>query len=73
MKLNPFQIAIQGLGYQAAMVALQGLLQFVAVELLNNEQAGGGERHRKTTRAAPNWLPVLPVDEEDTLIYFGLL
>lgn len=71
--MQALAVAVQGLGFGAAMVALQGLLHFVAVEVQKYEQGGNAPTHRKTTRATPNWLPVLPVDEDDTLLFLDLL
>jgi hypothetical protein len=39
--MNPLAIAIQGLGFGPAMVALQGLLVWVADEVRKWEEAGG--------------------------------
>lgn len=72
MNLNPFQIAVQGLGYPAAVVALQGLIQFVVAEVQKHE-AGGGIKVRHRVLPSPLWLPELPVEEDEALLLIGVL
>ena len=71
--MNPIAIAIQGLSFGAAMVAVQGLLAFVAEEVRKFEEYGGGGPKRRSVRAAPNWLPAIPVDEDETLLLLGIV
>jgi hypothetical protein len=71
--INPLALAVQGLGFSAALVAVQGLLAFVAEEVRKFEEYGGGGPKRRTVRAKPNWLPSIPVDEEETLLLFGII
>lgn len=70
--MNPLVAAVQGLGFGAAQVALQGLLVFVMQEVLIYEAQGGGIR-RKSRRLAPDWLPHIPVEEEEALLLVGIL
>lgn len=71
--IEPLALAVQGLGFGAAQVALQGLLQFVALEVQKYEAAGGGSPRRKSLRVAPNWLPQIPVEEDEALCLIGVL
>lgn len=71
--MNPLAVAIQGLGFGAAQVALQGLLAFVVQEVIKHEADGGVQRRRGTRRATPNWLPAIPVEEEEALLLIGIL
>jgi hypothetical protein len=70
---NPLAVATQGLGFGAAQIALQGLLQWVALEVEKYESAGGGGSRRKSRRATPSWLPAVPVEEEEALLLIGIL
>lgn len=73
--MNPLAIAAQGLGFTAALVAMQGLLAFVADEVKKYEQLGGGglkTRRRISTLAPAPWLPS-PVEEDEALLLIGLL
>ena len=72
MALSPLQIAVQGLGYQAAVVALQGLIQFV-IEEVQKYEAGGGVKVRRRVSPAPLWLPDLPIEEDEALLLIGVL
>ena len=73
--MNPLAIAAQGLGFTAALVAIQGLLAFVADEVKKYEQLGGGglktRRHIRTLAPAP-WLQS-PVEEDEALLLIGLI
>ena len=72
--VNPLVVAIQGLGFGAAQMALQGLLQYVVNEVAKAEFLGGNPTRRRTTRRAkPNWLPVQPTDEDEALLLLGIL
>ena len=75
MSLNPLAIATQGLGFTAAIVALQGLLQFVFEEVKKYElQSGGGLKTRRRISTIPLWLPELPApDDEDALLLIGII
>jgi len=54
---------------------LSWLLDQIVVQVQQTLDALGGDapHRRKTTRATPNWLPVFPVDEDETLLFLGLL
>jgi hypothetical protein len=72
--LSPLAIALQGLGYPALLVALQGLVGLLqaAVEA---EAAGGGtarNTRRKVRRVSPA-LPLLDQDEDELLLMLGVL
>lgn len=73
--VNPLIVAIQGLGFGAAQVALQGLLQYVAEEVKKAEFIGGNPiaRRSRSRLAPPNWLPVLPVNEDEELLLLGIV
>ncbi len=73
--MNPLAIAVQGLGYAAAMVALQGLLQFVADEVKKYEsQSGGGiKARRRIVGISPFYAPAQPVEEDEALLLIGLI
>ena len=71
--MSPLAVAVQGLGYGAAIVAVQGLLAFVADEVQKYEAAGGGATRRKSRHATPNWLPQIPVEDEEALLLIGAL
>lgn len=71
--MNPLAIAVQGLGFGIAQIALQGLLVWVAAEVKKYESFGGDSPRRKSRRAAPNWLPVIPVDDDEALLLVGVL
>lgn len=73
--INPLAIAVQGLGFGAAQMALQGLLQFVVQEVQKAEILGGNPlRTRRTTRrATPNWLPAHTPNEDEALLLLGIV
>lgn len=73
--MNALAIAVQGLGYDAALLAMQGLLVFVAQEVQKAEdQAGGGIKTRRRVSTRPAWAPdPLPDDDEALLLIFGLV
>lgn len=73
--MNPLAIAIQGLGFDSAFVALQGLLAFVVEEVQKYEQGGGVPISKRTRRhqIAPLWLPKLAVEDEEAMLLVGLL
>lgn len=74
--MNALAVAVQGLGYSAAQVALQGLLAYVALEVQKYEQGGGDgiRAKRKTKRlSAPLWLPELAVEDDEALLLMGVL
>lgn len=67
--MHPFAIAIQGLGFAPALLAMQGLLQFVADEVKKFEaQSGGGLKVRRRISKIPLWLPELPTDDDEALL-----
>lgn len=73
--MNPFAIAVQGLGFAAAAIALQGLLQFVALEVQKYEsQSGGGlKTRRRIIGMHPMQYPIAPVEEDEALLLVGLI
>ena len=72
--MNPLAVAVQGLGFAAAAVALQGLLQFVAQEVQKYETGGGGLKTRRRIQPAPLWLPDIATnDDDDALLLIGLI
>lgn len=71
--MNPLAVAIQGLGFDAALVALQGLLAFVVEEVQKYEAQGGDQPRHKSRRVAPNWLPQIPVEDDEALLLIGVL
>lgn len=72
--MNPLAVAVQGLGFGAAMVALQGMLAMVVEEIAQMQSAaGGGLKTRRRASRAPAWLPDLPVEDEEALVLAGIL
>lgn len=74
--MNPFAVAVHGLGFAAAMVALQGLLQFVAVEVQKAEShSGGGIKTRRRVKGMHpvQYVPINPVEDDEALLLVGLL
>jgi len=74
--VNALAVAVQGLGFDAAYVALHGLLVFVAIEVQKYEAVGGGSPSTKRTRRqqiAPSWLPKLAVEDEEAMLLVGLI
>ena len=71
--MNPLAIAVQGLGFDAAMVAVQGLLAFVVLEVKKFEEFGGASPRKKSRHATPNWLPQIPTEDEESLLLIGAL
>jgi len=67
--MNPLAIAIQGLGFDAAMVALQGMLALVVQEIAQMQSAaGGGMKTRRRIKTVPLWQPELPAEDDDGLL-----
>ena len=64
--MNALAVAVQGLGYSAALLAMQGLLVFVAQEVAKQESASGGGI--KTRRRYLNITPTVsrPVEEDES-------
>lgn len=74
--MNPLAIAVQGLGFGAAIVALQGLLAFVAEEVQKAEsQSGGGLKTRRRVKGMHpvQYVPVNPIEEDEALLLAGVL
>ncbi len=73
--MNPLAVAVQGLGFGSAMVALQGMLALVIEEIAQMQSAagGGGLKTRRRARLVPDWLPDLPVENDDALLLAGVL
>ena len=73
--MNPLAIAVQGLGFGAALVAVQGLLAVIAEEVRAVESAaGGGLRvRRKARRVSLAWPADHPVDDDEAVLLAGLL
>jgi len=70
--MNPLAVAMQGLGFGLAQMALQGLLNFVAQEVIKYEQGGGGLARRRARRITPDWVPAAPLEEDEALLLIGL-
>lgn len=70
--MNPFAVAIQGLGFGAAQIALQGLLIFAAQEVVKNEQNGGSPQRRRMRRAPPSWAIPALIEEDESLLLAGI-
>lgn len=71
MNQNPLAIAIQGLGFAAAMVALQGLLSFVTEEVRKHEAGGGIKTRRRVVGMSPTWVD--PWEEDEALLLAGII
>lgn len=72
--MNPLAVAVQGLGFAAASIALQGLLQFVALEVQKADVGGGGIKTRRRIQSAPLWLPDMATsDDEDAMLMLGII
>lgn len=69
--MNPLAVAVQGLGFTAAMVALQGLLAFVAEEVKKYEAGGGIKTRRRVVGMSPIW--VNPWEEDEALFLAGII
>ena len=67
--MNPLAVAVQGLGFSCAAIALQGLLQFVAQEVQKYEhQVGSGLKTRRRITTQPIWLPAIKTDDDEALL-----
>lgn len=73
--MNPLAIAIQGLGFDAALVAVQGFMMAVVEEIKALESAAGGglRTRRKVRRATLGWLENTPLEEDEALLLACLL
>ena len=73
--MNPLAIAVQGLGFSAAPMAIQGLLQFVADEVKKYESSSGGgiKTRRRVVGISPGMYPVKPIEEDEALLLIGLV
>lgn len=74
--MNALAVAVQGLGYSAALVALQGLMAYVAEEVKKYEAAGGdGIKAKRNIKRSttPLWLPDLAVEDDEALLLMGAL
>lgn len=71
--MNPLAVAVQGLGFGSAMVALQGMLALVIEEIAQMQSAAGGLKTRRRARLVPDWLPDLPVEDDEALLLAGVL
>ncbi len=69
--MNPLAVAVQGLGFLAAMVALQGLLAFVADEVKKNEAGRGIKTRRRVVGISPTWVD--PWEEDEALLLAGII
>lgn len=71
--MNPLAVAVQGLGFAAAAIALQGLLEFVVAEVQKYEsQSGGGiKTRRRVVGISPTTSK--PWEEDEALILIGLI
>ena len=69
--MNALAVAVQGLGFDAAYVALQGLLAYVGEEVVKYEQIyGQGLRTRRNVKRVvePLWLPKIAVEDDEALL-----
>jgi hypothetical protein len=73
MSLSPLAVAVQGLGFTAAIIAIQGLLAFVAQEVAKNESGGGIKTRRRIVGISPMHTPARPIEEDDALLLIGLI
>lgn len=74
--MNPLAVAVQGLGFTAALVAVQGLLNFVADEVKKYESGLGGggiKTRRRIVGLVPIQTPLRPVEEDEALLLIGLI
>ena len=72
--MNPLAIAVQGLGFTAALVAVQGFLALVVAEITRQDNAGGGLKTRRRIQSRPLWLPNIATnDDEDAMLLIGLI
>ena len=71
--LSPLAIALQGLGFAAAQVALQGMLALIDQAVKQEQQGGGGASlGRRSRRMRPSWLPTKPKEEDEVLLLMGI-
>ncbi len=74
MTLNPLAIALQGIGFGALLVALQGFSSAVAlVEPPGGGSGGGGGFLRRRPFLRPDLRPWLGPVEEDEALFFAVL
>lgn len=73
MNLSPLGLALQGLGFSAALIAMQGLLAFVAQEVAKNESGGGIKTRRRIVGISPVHTPAHPIEEDEALLLIGLI
>lgn len=73
MSLSPLAVAVQGLGFAAAIIAIQGLLAFVAQEVAKNESGGGIKTRRRIVGISPMHTPAKPIEEDEALLLIGLI
>ena len=73
MSLNPLAVAVQGLGFAAAIIATQGLLAFVAQEVAKNKSGGGIKTRRRIVGISPMHTPAKPIEEDEALLLIGLI
>lgn len=73
--MNPLAVAVQGLGFGFAIVAVQGLLGYVVDEVKKYESDSGGgiKTRRRIVGMSPMHAPVRPVDEDEALLLIGLI
>lgn len=69
--MSPLAVAVQGLGFSVAMVALQGLLAYVAEEVRKNEAGGGIKTRRRIVGMSPTWIK--PIEEDEALLLAGIV
>lgn len=73
MSFSPLAVAVQGLGFTAAIIAIQGLLAFVAQEVAKNESGGGIKTRRRIVGISPMHTPAKPIEEDEALLLIGLI
>ena len=68
--MNPLAIAAHGLGFTAALIAVHGLLHYVAEEVkkYESEPGGGGLKTRRRISTQPTWLPEIKTDDDEALL-----
>lgn len=73
MAVSPIAVALQGLGYEAMLIALQGLVSLLQAAIAADAGGGSARRtRRKVLRVSPA-LPLLDQDEDELLLMLGVL
>lgn len=73
MAVSPIAVALQGLGYEAMLIALQGLVSLLQAAIAADAGGGSARRtRRKVLRVSPA-LPMLDEDEDAVLALLGII